>query len=321
VPIGSITKMMVAFVVLADYPLVAGASGPSVTVYQEDVDAYNLELLDGQSVVAIAPGEMLDEYQLLEGLLVHSSNDYAALLASLDAGSIDALVAKMNAEAQKLGLTMTHYTDVSGVDPGSVSTPHDQLILAEKLLANPVASSIVAMTSVDLPVSGLVTSYQPLLGSKGVVGVKSGLTSEAGGCDVMAVDESIAGHPVEILAAVTGQQGTDRLASAGDAAMAIVSSVDSTIQRVPISGNRVPIANLGWPKSYAPVNLAKSLIIPAWPGQKVTVEVLAARRFRDWLRRGQIAAYVVVHSATFSAKVPAKIVQDLHEPTLLQRVV
>ena len=77
VPIGSVTKLMTAYVVLNDYPLSPGESGPTITVTQDEVDAYNFELEDGQSVVAIEPGEVLTEYQLLQGLLVHSGNDYA----------------------------------------------------------------------------------------------------------------------------------------------------------------------------------------------------------------------------------------------------
>ena len=41
----------------------------------------------------------------------------------------------------------------------------------------------------------------------GVVGVKSGFTTAAGGCDVVAVDRRCGGRPVLVLAAVTGQTG------------------------------------------------------------------------------------------------------------------
>ena len=49
-------------------------------------------------------------------------------------------------------------------------------------------ASIVKMPSVTLPVAGTISTYTPLLGLQGVIGVKSGFTTAAGGCDVLAVD-------------------------------------------------------------------------------------------------------------------------------------
>ena len=43
------------------------------------------------------------------------------------------------------------------------------------------------MPSITLPVAGTVSTYTPLLGIQGVIGVKSGFTTQAGGCDVLAV--------------------------------------------------------------------------------------------------------------------------------------
>ena len=70
----------------------------------------------------MAAGESLTELQALEGLLIPSGNNLAVLLADWDAGSTDAFVAKMNSAAQTLGLTSSHFVDVSGLDPGSEST-------------------------------------------------------------------------------------------------------------------------------------------------------------------------------------------------------
>ena len=68
--------------------------------------------------------------------------------------------------------------------------------------------------------AGTVSTYTPLLGFFGVVGVKSGFTSAAGGCDVLALSRVVHGHRVTVLAAVTGQTGIgqpDVLLAAGKA--------------------------------------------------------------------------------------------------------
>ncbi len=144
---------------------------------------------------------------MLGGLLVHSADNYADLLARWDAGSIPAFVAKMNADASRLGMDHSHFADASGVDPGSESTASDLLKVAAPDMANAAFASMVKMSSVTLPVAGTISTYTPLLGLEGIIGVKSGFTTAAGGCDVLAVVRTVHGEPVLLLAAVTGQQG------------------------------------------------------------------------------------------------------------------
>ncbi len=74
---------------------------------------------------------------MLGGLLVHSADNYADLLATWDAGSMPAFVAKMNAAAARLGMDHSHFADASGVDPGSQSTASDLLKVAALDMANP----------------------------------------------------------------------------------------------------------------------------------------------------------------------------------------
>ena len=64
-----------------------------------------------------------------------------------------------------------------------------------------------------------------MLGLQGVIGVKSGFTSQAGGGDVLAVHRTVHGRSVLLLAAVTGQTGPIVLAQAGLHALALVDAV------------------------------------------------------------------------------------------------
>ena len=57
----------------------------------------------GATNVPVQPGEKLTERQLLNGLLVHSANNFADVLARWDAGTVPAFVAKMNATARRSG--------------------------------------------------------------------------------------------------------------------------------------------------------------------------------------------------------------------------
>ncbi len=194
IPIASLTKLMTAYVTLTELPLAPGAQGPSIEVTGADVAEYRHDLRTGQSCVQVAADETLTERELLEGLIVHSANNFATLLARMVEGDDEAMVDAMNATAAHLGLTATSYADVSGFDPASVSNAADQLKLAQLLLEDPTFASISRLTSVVLPVAGVVTTYTPYLGKPHVVGVKSGVTDVAGGCDVMAYDAYLDGH-------------------------------------------------------------------------------------------------------------------------------
>ncbi len=132
---------MTAYVVLQDHPIAPGAAGAAIPVTAATITAAQIEAATQQAVVPVAAGETLTELQALEGLLVAQGNDIATLLADWDASSTTAFVAKMNIAAHILGLDSTTFTDPSGLDPGSVSTPADLIRLGEAAMAIPAFAS------------------------------------------------------------------------------------------------------------------------------------------------------------------------------------
>ena len=208
VPIASLAKIMTAYVVLGDHPLPAGGSGPAITVTAADAAAYASDQRQGQSVVQVAAGEKLTERQALEAMLIPSGNNIASMLASWDAGSDAAFVAKMNARARSLGLRGTRYADASGADPATVSTAGDQFRLTLRALQIPAFRQIVAMPQVTLPVAGVAYNVNSSLGHDGIVGVKTGSGGPAGGCLSFAAIRAVAGSQVTIVGVVLGVQAT-----------------------------------------------------------------------------------------------------------------
>jgi D-alanyl-D-alanine carboxypeptidase (penicillin-binding protein 5/6) len=93
-----------------------------------------------------------------------------------------------------------------------------------------VFASIVAMTSIDLPVAGRLANFNKAVGANGYVGVKTGSDSTAGGCLVFANRQTVAGRPVTVLGVIIGQDrgqvATSALITAAvNAANALVQSV------------------------------------------------------------------------------------------------
>ena len=321
VPIGSTAKMMTAFVVLHDHPLKVGETGPTLTVTALDKSEYDETLVSDQSHIAVAVGEQLSEYQLLEGLLIHSGNNYANILARWDAGSIPSFTKKMNDTAQIFGLTRTHYTDASGFDPGTVSTASEQIEVAAEAIRNPVFASIVAKPSVTLPVAGSLGSYTPLVGSEGVVGVKSGLTTQAGGCDVMAYVTQRGGSPTMILTAVLGQvSAPDRLAAAGALALNMAKTVESGVVPVTVLGAGQPVGELDFKSGYSSVAADAQISIPSFPGIIVSVDPNVTRRVTGGLGAGAVVGFVKVRSGNYRVVRPLKTQQQIPDLSLWQRL-
>jgi D-alanyl-D-alanine carboxypeptidase (penicillin-binding protein 5/6) len=96
----------------------------------------------------------------------------------------------------------------------------------------PIVQSIAALSQVALQVVGVVGSYTPFIGHDGVIGVKSGFTNPAGGCDVMAMKVLIHRTVITTYAVVLGQHGGDPLGMAGQAALNLSHSLRASISRV-----------------------------------------------------------------------------------------
>lgn len=206
-PIASLAKVMTAVVVLRHLPLEEGRDGPTLVVSGEDVADTARRASRGESVVAVRAGERLTERQALMALLLPSANNVAMMLARYVSGSTDAFVAEMNDTARSFGLTRTTYTDPSGFDPLTVSTAIDQLRLARHVAADGTLTVMMSTARYRLPVAGVVSNTDTLLGQDGFVGMKTGSHDAAGGCFMFRAYRSVDGVTTELIGVVLGQRG------------------------------------------------------------------------------------------------------------------
>jgi D-alanyl-D-alanine carboxypeptidase (penicillin-binding protein 5/6) len=318
VPIASLTKMMTAYVALKKRPLGIGETGPCLDVTSEDVTTYDeMSDLDESSVVVVE-GEQLCESDLLNGLLVHSAGNYAVMLANMVAGSMTTFIADMNQDARTLGLRGTFYADVTGFSPDSVSTALDQAKLATLIMKSPLIRSIVLQPSVTLPVAGVVSSFTPFVGVDNVIGVKSGRTAEAGGCDVMAMTFQDGSATRVVYAVVLGQEGGDLLGPAGDAALALANSAVASRLHYTFEARRA-IGELGWDGQHVAFGLTQRREVWWWPAQTNVRATVSLRRFTSTIHRGEVVGHLKVRGVsrhTFTLRA----LGNLSPPTLLQRL-
>jgi D-alanyl-D-alanine carboxypeptidase (penicillin-binding protein 5/6) len=214
VPIASLAKVMTAYLVLEHYPLHSTDSGRRFVVAQRDVEDTETRRREDQSIVDVRAGEQLSERDALMAILLPSANNIAVLVARQVAGSVASFVSEMNRTARELGMSHTTYTDPSGYDAGTVSTALDQLRLARLVAGDETLAAMMATRSYSLPVVGVVTNTNTLLGYDGFVGMKTGSDDAAGGCLMFRSRWHTESHDVTLIGVVLGQRG-DNLIGAG----------------------------------------------------------------------------------------------------------
>ncbi|HXQ75188.1 MAG TPA: hypothetical protein VN791_01735 [Acidimicrobiales bacterium] len=317
VPVASLTKIMTAYLVLRDHPLSPTAPGPGVSIDADDQNEAAADEGSGATSVPVQAGEVLTERQLLDGLLVHSANNFADVLAEWDAGGVPAFVARMNATAVELGMHDTHYADPNGLSPQSVSTAGDQLRVAVRAMADPTFAALVAQTSIVLPIAGEIPNYVSSIGTDGIVGVKSGFTQAAMGCLVMAADRMVGGRKVVVMAAVTGQPGLAPLDTANTADLALVDTVAGELRELPVLARHVRVATVGtpWYDHGVPADTTRAVTLLEWPGDVVRMS-FAPVHVRIGARAGTLAGTLRVSDGAEHVTVAVRTTAVVTEPPL-----
>lgn len=184
-PMGSITKVMTAYVVLTT----PGVNLNRVITVPRGIVAYDA---GGASTAGLRPGERYTAMQLLYAMMLPSGCDAAYTLANAYGSGLSRFIAKMNAAARALGMTKTHFTDPSGLPvPGgysTYSTAHDLIVLGRAAMRNRTFAAIVAAREYNLTGGSAHRAHawanlDPLLGRvPGAIGIKTGYTGAAGQC-------------------------------------------------------------------------------------------------------------------------------------------
>jgi D-alanyl-D-alanine carboxypeptidase (penicillin-binding protein 5/6) len=276
VPTASMAKAMTAYIVLTDHPLKGGESGPTIHVTSAEAAALPVEIGGDQQVLTVRSGEAITEKQAMDALLLKSANNVARILARWDAGSIDAFLTKMNATASKLGMKSTHYTDPSGWHATTVSTTTDQIHLAETAMKRSDFAKVVATRSAVVPIEGRIANVNSLLGQDGIVGIKTGSMSAAGGCLMFAAKHTVGKQTVTIVGTVMGQ----RNGNIGDLHQAFASSktLVEAMERV-VGAHQVIKAGqvvATVPGTNKQLVATKSVSLVGWSGMTYTKTVKAS---------------------------------------------
>jgi len=186
--------------------------------------------VDGSSMY-LQKGEIFTVRELLQGLLVHSSNDTAEVLAEYVSGSKEAFADLMNKEAKAIGAKNTHFNNPHGLpDKEHYTTAYDMALIARQAMSNDLIREIVSTKSLtfekcDTPTSKrfitrtffntnkFLTSTEKIeykgksldIKYEIVDGIKTGYTDDAGRCLL----SSAVKNDMRVISAVFKDAGTD----------------------------------------------------------------------------------------------------------------
>lgn len=178
----SITKMAAAIAALELYPV-------------DEVIEVKEEYPVGK-VMELVKGERITVGNLFYGLLVHSANDAAYILAGQSPENVANFIDRMNEFSKKIGLYDTHFVNFDGEDDQNhYSTAFDLAHLTRWALKNNLFREAIQLkemtvTDIDGLIVHKIESTNELLGViPEIKGVKTGWTSIAGECFVGLIEE------------------------------------------------------------------------------------------------------------------------------------
>lgn len=158
------------------------------------IDAYKLDdvltvqrvTFEGQKMGLVA-GEHISFENLLYGLLVHSGNDVAYVLADNYSGGYDAFISAMNKKARDINMRDSLFKNPAGFDDfEQYTSPYDLSLAGRALLKNSTLAKIVSVKSITVSDVNFqyfhkLNNVNKLLGEiPGIGGLKTGYTQDSG---------------------------------------------------------------------------------------------------------------------------------------------
>ena len=191
--IASLTKMMTALLVMEN----GSDLNASITIPDSLTPEFQSIRANRGHTIGLQAGETVRRIDMMYAMLLPSANDAASVLASDAAGGdLNAFAARMNARANQLGCTTTHFTCPHGLyDNNNYSTARDMAKIATACYANPTYRQIADTVSYQMPATNVhqerkLSTTNKLLQPGGTYyrsyahGMKTGFTTKAGRCFV-----------------------------------------------------------------------------------------------------------------------------------------
>jgi len=183
----------------------------------------------GDGLIPMEAGQSVPVSELLDAMLVASSNEAASAIAEYVAGSQEKFVEKMNLRANELGLTSAEFFTPNGLPiysdssiPGKLQNrmnAYDLFLLCAYIMQNfPEITEITSKTYASMPTLEYTTANSnPLLfNMPGVNGLKTGSTNRAGYCLAASVPVTSGDETHQIILCLLGAEDASERGQAAE---------------------------------------------------------------------------------------------------------
>lgn len=170
----------------------------SILLILEAIDSGKIKLTDevaatenavskGGSQIWLEVGEKMTVNDLFKAVVIASANDACTLLGEYVAGSDSAFVDMMNKRVETLGLKNSHFENCTGLDDevtNHYSCAYDLAVIAKEVMKHKLILkySTVWLDSLRNGKTELNNTNKTINKYKGMTGLKTGTTSNAGFC-------------------------------------------------------------------------------------------------------------------------------------------
>ena len=285
-PCASITKVMTLI-------LVFEAIEDGKLSYDDIITSSAHAASMGGSDIWLEAGETMTVHEMIKAVVVASANDAAVALAEAVAGTEDEFVSRMNERAKELSMFDTTFKNCNGLDEeGHLTSAYDVALMSAELIKH---EKIFEYSSIWLDYlrggdTQIVNTNKLLKTYKGITGLKTGTTSQAGSCMSATAERD----GLSLVAVVLGcDTGTGRFSDAAKLLDYGFANFRTESLSVP-EESVLPLKIKGGmsPEVYVKCNPEKSVVLPKGNSElKVTFE--RAEELEAPVSEGEIVGKVI----------------------------
>lgn len=313
--IASISKVASVLMVLDELPLKVGEQGPSFDFDYGDSRDYWQYRRSNQSALDVPVGGSLTEYQMLQGVMLGSANNYIDRLADELWGGRAGFAEAARTWLSDHGITGITLESPSGFDDRNVATPAALVTLGELAMKNPVFAEIVGTKSVEIPGAGTVTNTNGMLKDPGVLGIKTGTLS---GWNLLTAKQVTVGDSdVRIFTSVLGQPDDDtRLAVTRSLLAEVEQQLIAQPATVP-AGTVVGTVSTEWGATADVVTDADAQVV-LWNGATATASTVFT--LGDEMAKDATVGTLTAQGPLNSAETSVSLADEIKPPSIWWRL-
>lgn len=307
-PCASITKVMTLI-------LVFEAIESGKLDYADMVTASAHAASMGGSDIWLEEGEQMTVDHMLKAVVVASANDAAVALAEEVAGTEEEFVNRMNEKAKTLGMNDTTFKNCNGLDEeGHLTSAHDVALMSAELITHEKVFEYSSIW-IDYLRGGetqIVNTNKLLKSYKGITGLKTGTTSQAGSCMSATAERD----GMSLVAVVLGcDTGTNRFSDC--AKLLNFGFANYMVKELTLSGGELtPVKVKSGMKPTAGVtcNIEKLALLPKGGDAEITSETEMLEEIEAPVKAGtRVGKVTFIHNGSTIDEFDVTVTQDVEK--------